>query len=197
MPKGIPLTTEEQNRKRRDVFAASLPLFLGKGFYETSMKEIAEACGMGKSTLYDYFKTKDEILVAFAEEEVMVLTARVQEIAARPAPAEQRLREVMQAHLVYMEERKEFFLKLYIEMQRLDTASLMRIQKKRHIYQDLLCGLIEEGIREGAFRPVQPLLATRTLLSLLNPVVFTSRPTGTPEEMLEEIIGIFFKGIVA
>jgi AcrR family transcriptional regulator len=54
MPKGIPLTEEEQARRRKEIFHASVHLFLSKGFNETSMR-IAEAAGIGKSTLYDYF----------------------------------------------------------------------------------------------------------------------------------------------
>jgi len=63
MPKGIPLTEAEQIRRRHEIFDASVKLFLKNGFQETSMREIAETAGIGKSTLYDYFKTKDEILV--------------------------------------------------------------------------------------------------------------------------------------
>jgi hypothetical protein len=61
----------------------------------------------------------------------------------------------------------------------------------------MLCSLIEEGIREGAFRPVDPLLATRLLLNLVTPVVFTTRPTGAPEQMMDEALGIFLNGIRA
>ena len=70
MPKGIPLTDEEHARKRQEIFDASVHLFLNKGFNETSMREIAAAAGIGKATLYDYFKTKDDILLSFFEREI-------------------------------------------------------------------------------------------------------------------------------
>jgi hypothetical protein len=68
---------------------------------------------------------------------------------------------------------------------------------KRHTYQDLLRGLIEEGVREGAFRKVDSLLAVRMLINTISPVIFTSRPTGSPEEMMEETMDIFLKGLQA
>ncbi len=80
MPKGIPLTDEEQQRRRKEIFEASLHLFLEKGFNETSMREIAEAAGVGKSTLYDYYKTKDEILVSYFQSQIERLTSRAAEI---------------------------------------------------------------------------------------------------------------------
>ena len=67
----------------------------------------------------------------------------------------------------------------------------------RYVYQDMLRELVEEGIRKGEFRPVNPLLAARTIFTLLSTAVYTSRPTGTPAEMMDDAMDIFFKGIQA
>jgi hypothetical protein len=103
----------------------------------------------------------------------------------------------MQAHLEHLLEQKDFYTNLLFEVQRLSVEDQRRLQVKRHVYQDLLCSLIEQAIQEGAFRPVTPLLAARIILSLLTPAVFTSRPTGTPEQMMEEAIDIFYRGVTA
>ena len=197
MPKGIPLTEEELDRRRHEIFAATVGLFLEKGFRETSMREIAEAAEMGKSSLYDYFKTKDEILLWAIEDEILDLTAAVQKIVAQPIPAIERLQQVMHRHLEYLLSSKEFYLKLSFEVQRLAMESQQRIQVKRHAYQDLIRQLIDEGVQEGAFRPIDSLLATRLLITALTPTVFTSRPTGTPQEMLYTAFDIIMKGIQA
>jgi len=60
-----------------------------------------------------------------------------------------------------------------------------------------LRGLIEEGIRESTFRKVDPLLVARLLVHTMAPVVFASRPTGTPQKMMKETLDILFKGIEA
>jgi AcrR family transcriptional regulator len=197
MPKGIPLTEEEMLRRRHEIFNASVNLFLTKGFRETSMREIAESANMGKSSLYDYFKTKDDILLWAVEDELFDLTTAAREIACQPLPAIDKLRQVMKKHLEFLVERKEFYLKLSFEVQRLSIQSQLRIQEKRHAYQDLIRQLIEEGIREEAFHPVDSLLVTRLLITAITPTVFTSRPTGTPEEMLETAMDIIMRGIQA
>jgi len=197
MPKGIPLTEEELDRRRHEIFNASVHLFLEDGFRETSMREIADAANMGKSTLYDYFKTKEEILLWGVEDQIQDLTALAQEIMNRPISAMERLREVMKTHLEYLIDNKEFYLKLSFEVQRLTLESQQRIQVKRHTYQDLIRRLIDDGIQEGIFRPVDALLVSRTLITALTPAVYTSRPTGTPQQMLEEAFDIIMKGIRA
>ena len=197
MPKGIPLTEEQQRLRRKEIFDASVHLFLEQGFHETSMREIAEAAGMGKSTLYDYFESKDEILIFYFDIEIQKITANAQKIIQQDLSVSERLRQTMEMHLAYLIDKKLFFLKLTVEAQRLPLESQQQIQNLRHAYQDMLRSLIEEGIHNGEFREINPLFATRSIFTLLSTVVFTSRPTGTPEEMLQEAFGIFFTGIQA
>lgn len=195
MPKGTPLTDEELNRRRDEIAQSAISVLLEKGFQETSVREIADAAGIGKSTLYDYFKTKEDILIFVTEKEVALLTRRAQEIAQKPEGVKERLRQVMQMHLDYLMQNKEFYLKLTVELQRLSLESQRRIQVKRYAYQDLLRDLIAQGVREGVFRTVEPMLAARILFAALMPIVFTSRPSGKPQEMMEEAFEILLRGI--
>lgn len=197
MPKGIPLTEEDLDRRRHQVFEASVHLFLEKGFQETTMQEIAKASRMGKSSLYDYFKTKDEILVSVLEDEFDGLIRRARRLAEGDLPAAEKLRQIIRDYLKYLVEQKDFYTKLLSEVERLDIHEQQRLQVKRHAYQDLLCSLIEQAIQAGTFRPVTPRLAARIILSLMEPAVFTTRPTGTPEEMMDEAIEIFYRGVMA
>ncbi|GJQ34088.1 MAG: TetR/AcrR family transcriptional regulator [Anaerolineales bacterium] len=195
MPKGIPLTEEEQEKRRHEIFHQVVNIFLKKGFQETSMREIAEAAGLGKSTLYDYFKTKEDILVYFFEDQLSDMTEEAQRIAMQNLPADKRLRQVMETYIENLQANKSLFLKMSFESQRLKAESQKQIQDKRHAYQDMVRALIDEGIREGVFRKVNSLLAARMLVSGMAPIVFGSRFTGTPQEMLKDTLDIFFKGI--
>ena len=196
MPKGTPLTEEEQEKRRHEIFHRVVNVFLKKGFQETSMREIAEVAGLGKSTLYDYFKTKDDILIYYFVDQLSDLAEAAQKIVMQDKSADRRLREIVKMHLEFLQANKSLFMKLSLEAQRLKLASQSRIQDKRHAYQDLVRALIDEGVREGAFRKVDPLLAARILITAMVPVVFTSRPTGASQEtMMKDAMNIFFKGI--
>lgn len=197
MPKGIPLTPEEQERRRHEIFHQVVTVFAKKGFHETSMREVAEVSGLGKSTLYDYFKTKDEILIYFFEDQLNDLTEEAQRIAVQNTSADLRLRQVVENYVENLQANKSLFLKLIQESQRLKIESQKQIQEKRHAYQDLIRALIDEGVREGVFRKVNSLLTARLLISGIAPVVFGSRPTGTPAEMMRETFDVFLHGIKA
>jgi len=195
MPKGIPLTQEEITRRRDEIIDAAIQVILQKGFLETSMREIAAAAGVGKSTLYDYFPSKDEILIAYVVEEVERMTVQAQAIITQGLSATEKFKRIWRTQMEYMLANKLVYLKISFEAQRLNQESQQRIQARRHAYQDMLCELVEEGIRNGEFRPVNPRLAIRGMFSVLTPTVFTSRPTGSPQQMLEEAMDIVFKGL--
>ncbi|HSG45180.1 MAG TPA: TetR/AcrR family transcriptional regulator [Anaerolineales bacterium] len=195
MPKGVPLTKEDLEKRRHEIFHRVVKVFLKKGFHETSMREIADAAGLGKSTLYDYFKTKDEILIYFFEDQLRNMTQEAQRIALQNVSADKRLHEIMERHLESLLENKNLFLKLMQESRRLKLQSQKHIQAKRYTYQDLISALIDEGIREGVFRKVNSLLTARLLISSISSAIFGSRSTGSPQKMLQETLEIFLKGI--
>lgn len=197
MPKGIPLTPEQLEQQRAKIYDAALRLFQEKGFYETSMREIAAGANLGKSTLYDYFKSKDEILVSYFIDQILDLQQRAEDICRQDLSVSEKIRRIMQMHLSYLLTHKNTFLRLSLEAQRLSLESQEQIQVARHAYQDLIRALVEEGTRTGEFRPVDPLFTARSIMALLSIVTYTARPTGTPEEMLNQAISILFTGIRA
>jgi AcrR family transcriptional regulator len=185
----------DMEQRRREIAGAAASLILARGFNETSMREIAAAAGIGKSTLYDYFISKDEIILFLVEDPVTELTNRALAILQQGGSAAERLRRVMHMHLDFLLEKKAYYLKLVLEIQRLSVETQQHYQVKRYAYQDLVQGLIEEGIQQGAFRPVNPGMAMKSLIAMMTPVVFTSRPIGTPQEMLDDALELFFGGL--
>lgn len=53
--------------KRREILQAALRVFAEKGFKNTKMADIAQTASIGKGTIYEYFRHKDEMLVAAFE----------------------------------------------------------------------------------------------------------------------------------
>lgn len=98
-------------------------------------------------------------------------------------------------HLDVLLRDKAFVFKLSFEFQRLPLEVQARHEIKRQSYQELLRGLIQESIDDGSFRPVDPDIAVKILLSTLSSVILTSRPTGTPQEMLKGGLDLIFKGL--
>jgi AcrR family transcriptional regulator len=63
---------------RERLFRAALDLFANKGFLETTVEDITEAADVGKGTFFNYFPSKDHILLAFGEMQIGKLEAAVE-----------------------------------------------------------------------------------------------------------------------
>jgi len=63
---------------RERLFSASLRLFGQKGFAETTVEDITEAADVGKGTFFNYFPSKDHILLAFGEMQLRKLEAAIE-----------------------------------------------------------------------------------------------------------------------
>jgi len=67
---------------RERLFRAALDLFARKGFTETTVEDITEAADVGKGTFFNYFPSKDHILLAFGEMQLAKLESAVREARA-------------------------------------------------------------------------------------------------------------------
>ena len=77
-------TSSSDRRQRRSadirerLFRAALELFAQKGFAETTVEDITEAADVGKGTFFNYFPSKDHILLAFGEMQLCKLEAAIE-----------------------------------------------------------------------------------------------------------------------
>jgi AcrR family transcriptional regulator len=74
-------------RTRAGVLAAAASITAERGTRRTAMAEIAAAAGVAKGTLYNHFRTKDEVFAALIEAEIARLAAECEPLALRAALA--------------------------------------------------------------------------------------------------------------
>jgi AcrR family transcriptional regulator len=74
-------TSDRRQRRsaeiRERLFSAALELFAQKGFAETTVEDITEAADVGKGTFFNYFPSKDHILLAFGEMQLAKLESAI------------------------------------------------------------------------------------------------------------------------
>src|SRR5580658_4261014 len=86
---------ERRTAETRDrLFRSALDLFAKKGFTETTVEDITEAADVGKGTFFNYFPSKDHILLAFGEMQLAKLESAVEEARRTGEPMPQFLRSL-------------------------------------------------------------------------------------------------------
>jgi len=79
---------------RERIFRAALDLFALKGFAETTVEDITNAADVGKGTFFNYFPSKDHILLAFGEMQLGRLRQAVDEARQTGEPLPKFLRSL-------------------------------------------------------------------------------------------------------
>ena len=95
---GTPWTTSRNRRKK--ILESARVLFWKKGYPGTSMVDLADACACKPANLYNYFRTKEEILFEVLLEEMEQIIRPIERLEDDEAgnPADQ-LRDIITAHL--------------------------------------------------------------------------------------------------
>ena len=77
---------------RERLFRAALDLFAKHGFADTTVEDITNSADVGKGTFFNYFPSKDHILLAFAEMQLAKLQSIIEDLRATGEPVPQFLR---------------------------------------------------------------------------------------------------------
>lgn len=158
----------ERDRALReaDFLSAAEPLFAEKGFHGASMEEIAAAAGYGTGTLYLYFKSKRDLYQRLVECRHQAYIAGLKESIAEVPPPD-RLRALVSYMFGYFR-RERRFLAIYVSEflsghDRLSAGLGDSALEKRAACDEIVHGVIRDGIMAGAVRPLDPDLIKATL----------------------------------
>jgi AcrR family transcriptional regulator len=101
--------------REQEMLEAAGQAFANHGFHDASMEAIAEAAGISKPMLYNYFGSKQGLYLAYVERSGRVLMQSMREAASPDAPADARLRAGILAFLTYAEEHSSGWAVLHRE----------------------------------------------------------------------------------
>lgn len=191
------MTTSNATTRQAEIVAAAAQLFEKKGYHDTGMDDIAEAVGLRKPTLYHYVKSKAEILVWIHNDVMARVLKKLETNVAEAVEPREGLRQVVVDILEIMDTRPGY-LRVFFEHHR-EIPEPLRTEatRSRDRYQWLVESLIQEGIRQGAFRKVPVRLATLTLFGITNWSYQWYHPGGELDyrKIADELLNIFLKGI--
>lgn len=117
-------------------------VFAERGYVATSMDDIAEQVGVSKPMLYEYFHSKEGLLLACIAESRAALREVTEESVAGATSAEDALRRGLLAFFVYIRERRQAWSLLRHEMVLIGTSASDEIEATRRQQTDLIAKLM-------------------------------------------------------
>ena len=148
--------TENKKRTRKQILQAALELFSKKGFFRTTAKEISDKAKIAEGTLYNYFKTKEEVALYFFEEELSALIEWYRRNdALHKRPLTEKLFAIVYQHLEQIGPYEDFIGAVYLRtFQPVSKLSPLRLEtQERNVrYLRFIKEVIEDSGEEGLIR---------------------------------------------
>jgi TetR/AcrR family transcriptional regulator len=177
------METERVSRKEREylahreeILSAAEKVFAAKGFFPTTMSDIAREAEFGTGTLYKYFKSKEDLYFTLIDEKVEEINRLVKAELSQKSSAVERVKKVLELQFEFIEQNRDFF-RIYIsERNRFEWTIKddlgKGIYEKMVTYINLLAEVMKQGIDEGEFKSLNPLDLAHALVGIVNSFVF-------------------------
>lgn len=152
--------------RRAQVFRAACDVIARKGFDRATMREIAAAAGMPVPTMYQYLRSKDDLLALIFDTYLGEIKAKVSVAVSEAGSPTAKLRAAIGANLASFDTYHS-----QIRLMNRETKSLAPEVRRRVIgqmisYIQLFRDVIAEGIESGEFRRRDPELLANLILIL-------------------------------
>lgn len=106
MPKGSPELT---NARKEEIIAACEKLYETMSFKDITIRDIGNATSFGRTSIYNYFQTKEEIFLALLQREYEIWISDLKELASKKKDLS---RDELASELAHTLERRELLLKI-------------------------------------------------------------------------------------
>ena len=195
-------TYREKGRegRREDIIRAALEVFGDKGIFSARIEEVAAAAGIGKGTVYEYFRSKDELISASIRYEMEEFANMVKDTVDREETVRAKLKAMVEAVILHHRQNRHKMLDINpatVSGSMKDLKALFLEQNARWLAW--LEEIIDAGVASGEIRRVNPQLL---LGALMGAVMNLARPWGnpgwedsTPAEAGEQVADLFLGGI--
>jgi len=145
--------TSSEEVRRKIIDAASV-LYSKKGFKATSIQEISELAGVSLPVTYHYIKSKSEIMSMIMEDLLKSFKKGLSEKLKGFEDPEEKLACAIVIYFKIVDINKEKALLIYQKSISLDKPSRVKIMSLEVDVSKIFAQILEEGIQEGVFRPV-------------------------------------------
>src|SRR4030042_3333743 len=154
--------TRESEKKKR-ILSSAIKVFGEKGFQNATIAGIAKDAGIGDATIYEYFKNKEDLLLAVPVEITKELIPNINDHMMGIKGAFNKLRKFIWWWLNFVEKNPGYGSIVLLEIKTNRTyVSTEAYQAARNFYQIVL-DIIKEGQEEGTIKKEIDVYLARSL----------------------------------
>ncbi|MEA3499559.1 MAG: TetR/AcrR family transcriptional regulator [Candidatus Marinimicrobia bacterium] len=201
-----PLKKSELKRKR--IIDAAMKIFAEKGINKGTISSIAKEADVGKGTIYEYFKSKDEIFEEMLDDYFQNMLLNWKKLNDIKMPAIKKLEKIFDYTFEYLSsiDNQNFHqliiiieIMLYAIRKDLQKSTQINLGKILRKLYKIIDPIIEDGIKEGVLRDIDKEYFTLILFSSLDGIslhYYLQRDYVDMGKLKKYSMEMFFNGIL-
>ena len=191
------------SQSTRDIILrAAKEVFAEKGYFSTTVDDVAERAGVAKGSIYTYFNSKYKLFVTALLQDFEKIVRRIEEKVGGIDRIEERILRGVDIYLDYFEENLFFFKSLFLERRVLIKESQEEAEdgfwKLYQRFIDQLASAFQIGIDKGEIRPLNPRVLAIGLIGGIDRILFSclrKEEKTSPKENVKIFLEAFFEGV--
>lgn len=185
---------------RSHIVIVARRIFTRHGFRKATMEEIARASNMGKSSIYYYFKSKEEIFRVVVEFEANMLKERLALIIKRNDTPPERLRAYILFRLHHIRTLENFYAALNEETLS-HMGFILEIRRNFEVEErELVSRILEDGMEQGVFQLSSSKIGAIAISTMMKglelPLLLSEAHKSDREELMKDLIRVLLYGIL-
>ena len=136
--------------RRERIIQAGVKLFTSQGFHKTTTRQIAAAAGMGVGSLYDYVRSKEDILYLVTDHIHAEVETRLRGAVHEAANGREALIQAMAAYFKVCDGLSDDILLIYQETKSLPAETRRYVLKNEVRITALFEEIIDRGLNDGS-----------------------------------------------
>ena len=195
----VETAVKDENRvrdRRQQLIDAAVRVFMEKGFHETTVRDIGKAADLTQGTIYNYVRSKDDILYLACDHVVTAYQDAVRHSLASLGEREDALEAILRAVIETMYDYQDYILLIYHESHALNRDSLHSILARVEEFVDFIkeamaaAGVHDSGTTMHIWANIVTFLPTMVALRR-----WLLRRVQSRQEVIDALVVFMLKGL--
>ncbi|WP_027398203.1 TetR/AcrR family transcriptional regulator [Anaerovorax odorimutans] len=183
---------EERKEAKGDlILESAYRLFMDKGYINTKIIDIANECGIGKGTVYEYFSSKESLFCEIFKKKFVAKYMEIDNIINDSMTCSEKLEVVINFDIENANltgNNKNILHYIMMKSDLINNQELITsMNELKNFKLNLIHKIIKEGIDKGEFVEVDPLMAAVSIIGATHFYISFGYDLKSPPENLEKI----------
>jgi AcrR family transcriptional regulator len=180
--------------KESEILEAASRIFSRRGFQDVLIEDVALEAGVGKGTIYRYFRTKDELYLAAVASGYSALNRRLAAALPQETSPSRRLARLAEEALTFFWGKRHLIPLLYRVEPRFQLQQ-GEIGQQREKLNVLIRETLADGINRKEFRSMDTRIAAQLFFGMIRAANLYRREGDRVQNLVSELMGVFTRGI--